>query len=218
MIIFIYWSMEKNSLIDWCSIGIFGRDAYERQVWWCEWSMISEILFLSIFKNEWIKEAQKKPCDQPVMNAGEDMLLDFAVVSSPWAEGGLIKSAVAWIGFESSKGEEGDLIRVTQKHLAIPCSSLINVILRPRSDRFFMFPRSTQVGANSLLSAGGEIIWLIRSKAFWRSSFAVKLNIVKPQISCFVYSDNWMKSWLQSINAPPMDAMACGSRWTVLVS
>ncbi|GAH00839.1 unnamed protein product, partial [marine sediment metagenome] len=36
------------------------------------------------------------------------------------------------MGFESSNGDEGDLTRVTQKHFAMPSSSLIKVIFRPR--------------------------------------------------------------------------------------
>ena len=49
---------------------------------------------------------------------------------------------------------------------------------------------------------------LIKSNALCKSSRAVMLKIVRPHISCLVYSDNWMKSWLQSMNAPPMDAIA----------
>ena len=111
-------------------------------------------------------------------------------VSDSCTIGALMKSTVAWTGFVSIKEDDGDLISVTQKHLAIPCSSLIRVIFRPRSVRFFMLPRRTQVGANSALSAGGEIIWLIKSKAFCRSSLAVRLKIVRPHISCFEYSDS----------------------------
>ena len=83
------------------------------------------------------------------------------------------------------------LTSVTQKHLAMPPSPRINDMLRPRSDRDFIAPRSTMDWPPSSFeslsaSSDGVIIWLIRSKACWRSARLVMLNIVITATSSLV--------------------------------
>ena len=67
---------------------------------------------------------------------------------------------MAGIGLDVSNGDEGFRIRVTQKHLAMPSSPLIKVILSPISNRVFMEPRKTHLGIVLPFEAsiGGEII------------------------------------------------------------
>jgi hypothetical protein len=71
---------------------------------------------------------------------------------------GMIRSAVAGVGEDVSNGESGFLIRVTQKHLAMPSSPLMRATLRPRSSRSFMDPRNTQGFGFWFLSDGDDII------------------------------------------------------------
>jgi hypothetical protein len=111
-------------------------------------------LYYKSSRGKFVNIAPDELTDYPVMYAGLDRFpcLSFSILSTPPR----IASAVAWTG--ASYCELGVLIRVTQKHLAIPPSSLIKVMLRPRSARVFMFPRSIHDGASVQLSAGGEII------------------------------------------------------------
>jgi hypothetical protein len=109
------------------------------------------------------------------------------------------------------------MMRATQKHLAMPSSPFINSTLSPRSSRFFIAPLSTHgrvdMGCGVFPpSTGGDIIWLIKSNAFWRSSRLVKLKIVIEHTSCLENSESWQKRLLQSMKAPPMDAMAYRTR------
>lgn len=89
----------------------------------------------------------------PAVYAGAELIVLFAV-------GAPIRSAVAGVGPDVSNGEVGFLIRVTQKHLAMPSSPRMRPTLRPRSSLFFMDPLKTQ-GAGFWFAApsvGGEII------------------------------------------------------------
>ena len=100
-----------------------------------------------------------------------------------------MRSAVAKTGWDVSRDDVGFLISVTQKHFAILSSPLTSATLKPRSFRFFIEPRRTQgrvVSSRERPSIGGAIIWLIKSNAFCRSWWLVRLKIVIEQTSCFV--------------------------------
>jgi hypothetical protein len=63
-------------------------------------------------------------------------------------------------GFAVSKGDEGFLMRVTQKHFAMPSSPFIKAMFKPKSFLLFIAPlRTIPLGISSFwVSIGGEII------------------------------------------------------------